>query len=39
MAGPIAAATLKEWLRDDGEVAALDVREHGQYELMIHLLR
>jgi hypothetical protein len=37
MAGPIAAATLKVWLRDDG--AVLDVREHRQYELMIHLLR
>src|SRR5690606_18398188 len=27
----IDAATLKRWLHDGGEIAPLDVREHGQY--------
>ena len=27
----IEAAALKEWLHDAGEIALLDVREHGQY--------
>lgn len=27
----IPAATLKEWLHDGGEIALLDLREHGQY--------
>jgi rhodanese-related sulfurtransferase len=31
MAGRIAAEILKEWLHDGGEIAVLDVREHGQY--------
>jgi len=31
MVGRIPAATVKEWLREGGEIAVLDVREHGQY--------
>jgi len=31
MAAKIAAATLKKWLSDGGEIALLDVREHGQF--------
>jgi hypothetical protein len=30
MAGPVAPATMKEWLCDGGEIAVLDVREHAQ---------
>jgi len=31
MTGRIDAATLKAWLSDGGEIALLDVREHGQH--------
>jgi rhodanese-related sulfurtransferase len=31
MAGRIDAPTLKAWLSDGGEIALIDVREHGQY--------
>jgi rhodanese-related sulfurtransferase len=31
MAGRVEASTLKAWLFDGGEIALLDVREHGQY--------
>jgi rhodanese-related sulfurtransferase len=31
MAGRVEAGTLKAWLSDGGEIALLDVREHGQY--------
>jgi rhodanese-related sulfurtransferase len=31
MAGSVTAATVKDWLREVGEVAVLDVREHGEY--------
>ena len=31
MTEPISASTLKAWLHDGGEIAVLDVREHGQY--------
>jgi rhodanese-related sulfurtransferase len=31
MAGSVAASTLKAWLSDGGEIALLDVREHGQH--------
>src|SRR5262245_37175738 len=31
MAGRVDAETLKVWLSDGGEIALIDVREHGQY--------
>ena len=33
MAATVDARTLKQWLSDGGEIALLDVREHGQYGL------